>query len=186
MIKLFFFLIPILMTANIIFAGQKNDAAFTFPAFSEKAPLPPDLFPNLSGNWVFEAATSKNKTTTSAKKSSGGPSIINICGYILIAGGLGGLGAGYYFDTQASGNMKDAQKNYDDYKSASSGFDDKWKAYQSSLTLAKQNVQIRNISYIAGGVSLGAGLIMAFLPSGNKQNTGFFVTPNAVYASFRF
>ena len=114
------------------------------------------------------------------------PSILNICGYALIVVGAGGLGTGYYFDTVASKDLSAAQKKYDDYKNATSDTDTKWNDYQNQLNIAKQDVQYRNIFYIAGGVTLGAGIIMAFIPNNPKKTASIYITPDSINVALRF
>ncbi len=195
MLRKLVFALLFVMSAGLFYAEQDLPAA-SFPGLNTQIlAFNPAFSVDLQSCFgqdkgIYEATTKKSTTPIQKKptpaNNGGGPSILNICGYVLIAAGVGGLGAGYYFDTQAAANLKDAQKNYDDYKNATSGFDDKWSAYQDKLNQARLNIQYRNYSYIGGGVALGAGLILAFIPSGPKKKYSIYVTPDSIYAVYRF
>lgn len=158
------FLVAAVVTTNKASLPQKQPAKNPAPA--KKPAAPAKKQPEAQSGWH--------------------PSVLNICGYALIVVGVGSFGAGYYFDTMASKDLSTAQKKYDDYKNATSDTDTKWNDYQNQLNIAKQDVQYRNIFYIAGGVTLGAGIIMAFIPNYAKKTAGIYVTPNSINVALRF
>ena len=110
----------------------------------------------------------------------------NIAGYSLLGAGIICGGLGIYFNSQAEKSASDAASRYDDYTKASSDHDNYWNKYTAALNDVKQNQSSRNILYIAGGVSLGAGLILALLPSQEKQNVSFVVLPDSLAVNYRF
>ncbi len=109
---------------------------------------------------------------------------LNIFGYILIIAGAGGIGTGYYFDTLAVNNFNEAKTDYMAYTNATSDSGSKWNAYKSKLDETAQDLNIRNICYISGGISAGLGIIFALIPSNFGQNTGIIILPN--YFAFRY
>lgn len=120
-----------------------------------------------------------------SKKNGGGVSGWNIAGYTLIGIGAVCGGLGIYYNSLSDASAASAASAYDDYKKASSGFNAYWDTYTSKLNQVKQEQSVRNIFYIAGGVSAGLGLVLALLPSSPAgKNASITVLPG--YMAFNY
>ncbi len=60
-------------------------------------------------------------------------------------------------------------------------------AYQSAYNSFNTMLLARNISYISGGVLIGGGLILSFLPIGKDENNfKLQIQPNYVEVKLKF
>lgn len=111
----------------------------------------------------------------------------NITGYVMSGLGIISFGMGYYFNSEAKKYYDLTIEKYEDYKTATSDFDAKWNAYQSAYNSFNTMLLARNISYISGGVLIGGGLILSFLPIGKDGNNfKLQIQPNYVELNLKF
>jgi hypothetical protein len=127
---------------------------------------------------------SGDKKNQTSEQSSLIP-VLNITGYSLIGASAICAGLGIFFDISAQNNYNSAKAAYRDYQDAAS--DAKWQTYQGYVTNTAQNLSARNISYIAGGISLGVGLACVittfFLP---KDNVSVTIAPDKLTICYKF
>ncbi|HAP42802.1 MAG: hypothetical protein A2087_11950 [Spirochaetes bacterium GWD1_61_31] len=98
----------------------------------------------------------------------GGPTALNIAGYASIAAGLGSVAFAYFVANDLAGTAYDegllAKAAYD---AAGPGalFTDSWATFEDLRAELDLWLNIRLISYIAGGVLAAGGVVLAFLPA---------------------
>lgn len=111
--------------------------------------------------------------------------VLNVTGYSLLGVSVISAGLGLFFDISAQNNYKSANLAYADYQNSSS--DANWNTFQGFVTNTSQNLTLRNVSYIAGGISLGLGLgcllTPLFLP---KNNVVLSITPDKLTFCYQF
>ncbi|MEJ5284845.1 MAG: hypothetical protein WHS77_07315 [Brevinematales bacterium] len=130
---------------------------------------------------------SSREAKISLEKGASSITVWNITGYTMVGLGIVGMGFGYYFNLEAKRYYDLCLQRYDVYMNATSDFDSRWKDFEDALNGLETMVLARNISYISGGIMLGVGLILSFLPEWDKKdNLSFEVLPNYIGFSYRY